>query len=147
MVVCREHGNVTQVGRLRRSTVSIMMERAHRRYEEFIRTFPDLYDWAIKELEESRAEQEADRLHRRDEMDKLIKAHFEKARNEKPDPVSDLTWRMWEESKEKARRENIDFTKMDKVRRYLETDRSMIQKIKEIETTIKLKRKNAHVTT
>lgn len=43
IVACAEHGNVTHIGRIMRSTVSIEMERAARRYPAAIRALPDLW--------------------------------------------------------------------------------------------------------
>lgn len=43
LVGCAEHGNVCLIGRVMRSSVSIEMERAARRYPEAIRNLPDLW--------------------------------------------------------------------------------------------------------
>ena len=43
VVACTEHGNVTHIGRVMRSSVSIEMERAARRYPAAIRALPDLW--------------------------------------------------------------------------------------------------------
>jgi hypothetical protein len=43
IVACTEHGNVCTIGRIMRSSVSIEMERAARRYPDAIRNLPDLW--------------------------------------------------------------------------------------------------------
>lgn len=43
LIICLEHGNVTHCGRVTRSTVSIEMERAHRKFKDVIRNLPDLW--------------------------------------------------------------------------------------------------------
>lgn len=43
IVACIEHGNVCTIGRVMRSSVSIEMERAARKYPEAIRNLPDLW--------------------------------------------------------------------------------------------------------
>jgi hypothetical protein len=43
LIVCPEHGNVTHCGRVTRNTVSIEMERAHRRFREACQNLPDLW--------------------------------------------------------------------------------------------------------
>ena len=56
LVSCPEHGNVTRVGRVMRSTVSIEMENASRQYLPAIRALPDLWGELIpprKSMEES----------------------------------------------------------------------------------------------
>lgn len=42
-LVCPEHGDVCQIGRVTRSTVSIQYETAYRAYHEVIRNLPDLW--------------------------------------------------------------------------------------------------------
>ena len=43
LIVCIEHGNTCEVGRVTRATVSIEMERAYKSYHEVIRNLPDLW--------------------------------------------------------------------------------------------------------
>jgi|SRR3990172_8396858 len=43
LLVCPEHGNITHCGRVTRATVSIEMERAHRRFREACTNLPDLW--------------------------------------------------------------------------------------------------------
>lgn len=43
LIVCPEHGNVTHCGRVTRNTVSIEMERAHRRFRSACENLPDLW--------------------------------------------------------------------------------------------------------
>ena len=43
LIVCLEHGSVTKCGRVTRTTVSIEMERAHRRFRDACRNLPDLW--------------------------------------------------------------------------------------------------------
>lgn len=43
LVVCYDHGNVAQCGRVMHSTVSIEMEYAYRHYWPAIRNLPDLW--------------------------------------------------------------------------------------------------------
>lgn len=43
LIVCLEHGNICEVGRVTRATVSIEMEKAYKSYHEVIRNLPDLW--------------------------------------------------------------------------------------------------------
>lgn len=43
LIVCLEHGNICQVGRVTRNTVSIEMERAYKSFHEVIRNLSDLW--------------------------------------------------------------------------------------------------------
>lgn len=43
LVICVEHGNVCDVGRVTRATVSIEIERAYRSFHEVIRNLSDLW--------------------------------------------------------------------------------------------------------
>lgn len=43
LIVCLEHGNVCDVGRVTRATVSIEIERAYKSFHEVVRNLPDLW--------------------------------------------------------------------------------------------------------
>lgn len=43
LIVCYEHGNVCDIGRVTRATVSIQLENAYKSYHEVIRNLPDLW--------------------------------------------------------------------------------------------------------
>jgi hypothetical protein len=43
LVVCPEHGSVEITGRVRNSTVAIVMEKAYSQYRQVIRNLPDLW--------------------------------------------------------------------------------------------------------
>lgn len=43
LIVCIEHGNTCEVGRVTRATVSIELEKAYKSYHEVIRNLPDLW--------------------------------------------------------------------------------------------------------
>ena len=47
MVVCYEHGNVVNCGRVTRTTVSLQMERAHFRLREVARNMPQYWGMFI----------------------------------------------------------------------------------------------------
>lgn len=53
MIACPEHGNICDVGRVTRNTVSIEMERGHIVYQDVIRNLPDLWGSLIeKEMDQ-----------------------------------------------------------------------------------------------
>ena len=43
IIVCLEHGNVEQIGRIRRESVSIDMERAYREFHLVINNLPEFW--------------------------------------------------------------------------------------------------------
>jgi len=47
LVVCLEHGNVCNCGRVTRATVGIQLEQGYRAYHEVIRNLPDLWGHLI----------------------------------------------------------------------------------------------------
>lgn len=49
LVVCQEHGNVCNCGRVTNATVSIEMERSYKRFHTAIRALPDLWGHLIEE--------------------------------------------------------------------------------------------------
>lgn len=54
IIVCPEHGNVEQIGRIRRESVSIDMERAYREFDAAVENLKEFWG----ELKRSRKSQE-----------------------------------------------------------------------------------------
>jgi hypothetical protein len=135
MIVCPEHGNVIQVGRIRRSTVSIEMEIAKRVLPEVLINLSYLYGDFIRLIEQQQAKEEQERIEKNERTRKLVEEHI---RLVGIDPVIDLTWKMWNDSCDRAREFGVPVPEV--VREEIK-DHDLIQAMKLLDYKIRMKRK------